>query len=202
MSKGPTRGRATYQTDAPVRVIPMNVSGRAWGDLIHQLEAGNISYDLPYQRGAVWTSEQRIMLIYSILSGTPVPALIVNDRPDRMWYGPDGEQLPIYAVIDGKQRMTAVRMFMNGELAVPASWFPADRVEVVEHTDDGPYVRYPGLTRTAQRFFENTPAPVAEAHVKSIAEEAGIYLRVNGSGTPQTTEDMTRAAGIADEKRA
>lgn len=98
-----------------------------------------------------------------------------------------------------RQRMTAVRMFMDGGLAVPASWFPADRVEATEGTGDGPYVRYPGLTRTAQRFFENTPAPVAEAHVKTIAEEAGIYLRVNGSGTPQTTEDITRVTGVAEQ---
>lgn len=191
----------TFQTGAPVREIPMNVSGRPWGDLVHQVERGDISYDLPYQRGAVWTNAQRVMLVHSILSGTPIPALIVNDRPASAWFGPDGERLPVYAVIDGKQRLMTVRMFMNGELAVPASWFPAERVEVVEHTEDGPYVRYPGLARTAQRFFENKPVPVAEAHVKTVAEEAGIYLRVNGSGTPQATEDMARAAGIAETKK-
>jgi hypothetical protein len=187
----------TYQTDAPISEIPMSASGRAWGDLIHQVERGDVGYDMPYQRGDVWTNGQRVMLIYSILSGTPIPALIINDRPESLWFAADGTQQPIFAVIDGKQRMTAVRMFMNGALAVPASWFPADRVEVTEDTDDGPYVRYPGLSRTAQRFFENKPAPVAEAHVKTVAEEAGIYLRVNGSGTPQTAEDMSRAAGIA-----
>lgn len=202
MNSEPKRAPATFQTDAPVREIPMSATGRAWGDLIHQVEDGDISYDLPYQRGAVWMNEQRIMLVYSILSGTPVPALVFNLRPHSMWFDPDGQQLPITAVIDGKQRMMTVRMFMNGELAVPASWFPVDRVEVVEHTDDGPYVRYPGLSRVAQRFFENTPVSVVEARLKSVAEEAGVYLRVNGSGTPQTTEDMTRAAGIADEKRA
>jgi hypothetical protein len=153
---------------------------------VRQVEQGDISYDLPYQRGDAWTEGQRIMLIYSILAGTPIPALIVNDRPENMWFGPDG-----------KQRLTTVRMFMNGALAVPASWFPADRVTATEQTGDGPYVRYPGLTRTAQRFFENKPAPVAEAHVKTVADEAGIYLRVNGSGTPQTAEDIARAAAIA-----
>lgn len=190
----------TFQTDGPVREIPMTATGRAWGDLVHQVQAGDISYDLPYQRGAVWTNEQRIMLVYSILSGTPVPALVFNLRPHSMWFGRGGEQLPIVAVIDGKQRIMAVRMFMEGELAVPSSWFPADRVEVTEDTEDGPYVRYMGLSRVAQRFFENTPVSVVEARLKSVAEEAGVYLRVNGSGTPQTTEDMTRAAGIAEPK--
>jgi uncharacterized protein DUF262 len=187
----------TFQTGEPVREISMGISGRAWGDLIHQVETGNISYDIPYQRGDVWTSAQRIMLIYSILSGTPVPALILNDRPHSMWFGPDGEQLPIYAVIDGKQRITTVQMFMAGELAVPASWFPAERIIATEDTEDGPYVRYPGLSRVAQRFFENKPVPTAEAHVKTVAEEAAIYLRVNGSGTPQDDADLDRAGRIA-----
>lgn len=188
----------TYQTTEPVRKLALDVSGRGWGDLIHQVQYGDISYDPPYQRGAVWSGEQRIMLIYSILSGTPIPALIINARPERMWYRDDGSRLPAYAVIDGKQRMMTVRMFMEARLAVPASWFPADRVKGTEATSDGPYVRYGGLTRTAQRFFENTPAPVAEAHVDTIAEEAAIYLRVNGSGTPQAGEDIARAARIAE----
>lgn len=190
----------TYQTTEPVREIPINISARAWGDLIHQLQKGDISYDLPYQRGDVWTTDQRVMLIYSILSGTPIPALIMNSRPDHMWFGSGGERHPIYAVIDGKQRITAVQMFMEGDLAVPASWFPAERVERTEETSDGPYVRYPGLTRVAQRFFENKPAPVGEAHVQTVREEAAIYLRVNGSGTPQTDEDIARAVGIAEQE--
>lgn len=187
----------TYQTDGPIREIPVTPSARAWGDLIHQLDRGDISYDLPYQRGAVWTDDQRIMLIYSILSGTPVPALIINDRPERMWFAADGSRLPIYAVIDGKQRMMTVQMFMSSDLAVPASWFRADYVEDTEDTADGPYVRYTGLSRVAQRFFENSSASVAEAHVTTVKDEAEIYLRVNGSGTAQTGEDMDRAARIA-----
>jgi hypothetical protein len=190
----------TYQTSEPVHEIPMNISARAWGDLIHQMDAGDISYEMPYQRGDVWATGQRVMLIYSILSGTPIPALILNDRPESMWFAPDGARLPIYAVIDGKQRITTVQMFMAGALPVPASWFPADRIEWTVDTDDGPYVTYLGLTRTAQRFFENTPCPVAEAHVKTVREEAAIYLRVNGSGTPQSDEDIARAAGIAEQE--
>jgi hypothetical protein len=188
----------TYQTQNPVREVSILVSARAWGDLIHQLQKGDVTYDLPYQRGDVWSYEQRILLIYSILSGTPVPSLIINDRPDRMWYGPDGKMdQPAYAVIDGKQRITTVRMFMEDGLLVPASWFPAERIEATESTDDGPYVRWSGLSRPAQRFFENKPVPVGEAHVGSVRAEAQIYLRVNGTGTPQDAADIDRAAGIA-----
>jgi Protein of unknown function DUF262 len=187
----------TYQTREPVRDMRMNVSALTWGDLTRQVQADELTYDLPYQRGAVWTAGQRIMLVYSILAGTPVAALILNHRPWDKVIAADGTQLPSAAVVDGKQRLMTFRMLMEGDLAVPASWFPADRVTATEATGDGPYVRYPGLTRPAQRFLETTAVPAAEANVTTIAEEAAIYLRVNGSGTPQTSEDIARAAGIA-----
>lgn len=189
----------TFQTREPVRDQRMSISARTWGELIHQIQRGDTTYDLPYQRGAVWTNEQRIMLIFSILSGTPIPALIVNERPQSMWFDADRNQLPIYAVIDGQQRMTTVKMFMEDDLAVPASWFPSEWVERTEDTDDGPYVRYSGLARREQRHLENIPAPVAEARAKTVAEEAAIYLRVNGSGTPQSDADLARAAVVAGE---
>lgn len=188
----------TYQTTAPVHELRMNVSARSWGELVHFVQDGDATYDLPYQRGAVWTVEQRMMLIYSILSGTPIPALIVNSRPHSMWFDADGGNLPTYAVIDGQQRLTTVRMFIENTLAVPASWFPAEHVETTEDTADGPYVRYSGLARRAQLFFERHPVPVAEAQLPSVQEEAAVYLRVNGSGTPQTTEDLARAASVRD----
>ena len=188
---------STFQTSAPVRELPIHPSARAWGDLIHQVQDGDTTYDLPYQRGAVWTTEQRILLIYSILSGTPIPALIINDRPRRMWFAADGTQNAVYAVIDGQQRITAVRMFMEGALLVPATWFEPEDVISREYTDDGPYVRYHDLARRAQRRVENAPVPVAEARLGSVAEEVEVYLRVNGSGTPQTDEDMKRAAAVA-----
>lgn len=187
----------TYQTSEPVQNLQMNISARTWGDLVHQVQRDDITYDLPYQRGATWLREQRLMLIYSILSGTPIPALILNERPQKMWFTATGEKLPIYAVIDGQQRLTTVRMFMEDVLAVPASWFPAEHVEATDDTEDGPYVRYSGLARRLQRFFENKPAPVAEARLTSVAEEAAVYLRVNGAGTPQSDEDMARAARVA-----
>ena len=188
----------TYQTDGPVGHLALSSSARCWGDLIHQIERGDISYDTPYQRGEVWTAEQRIMLIYSILSGTPIPAIVMNRRPAKDWFAADGAQLPLDVVIDGKQRLSAVRAWLADEIAVPSSWFEAAEIEMTEDTDDGPYVRISHLTRRQQRFFEmSAHVPVAEASVGTVAEEAAIYLRVNGSGTAQTDEDMDRAARIA-----
>jgi hypothetical protein len=192
---------STYQTAAPLGHVSLNQSARVWGELVHNLQRGDLSYDLPYQRGDVWTEGQRIMLVNSVLTGTPIPALIINRRPRSMWFAKDGSQLPIDAVIDGKQRLITMRMFMEGELAVPASWFAAEEVTVTEDTPDGPYVRWDGLSRPRQRFFDmSATVAVAEGSLNTVREEAAIYLRVNGSGTMQTDEDMDRAARIASSE--
>jgi len=189
----------TYQTAVPVEHISLHQSARVWGELVHNIQRGDLSYDTPYQRGDVWTQGQRIMLIHSILSGTPIPALIINRRPRSMWFDADGTQLPLDVVIDGKQRLITVQAFMEDRLAVPASWFPAADVErTVIIQGDGEYVNYSGLTRSRQRFFEmSATIAVCEGSLPGIRAEAEVYLRVNGSGTMQTDDDLWRAAEAA-----
>jgi hypothetical protein len=189
----------TYQTSEPVREIPITLSGRAWGGLVKAVQDGDISLDPPYQRGHVWTYEKRIKLIFSIIQGTVPAALIINERPREAWFDAAGDRLPTDVVIDGKQRITAVRMFMEGELAVPESWFPRDDVTAVQPTADGAYTRYQWLSEPARRFFARKAAPVSETHIPTIAEEAEVYLRVNGAGTPQAAEDIARATRVAGE---
>jgi hypothetical protein len=59
-------------------------------------------------------------------------------------------------------------------------------------------VRYSHLTKAARLKFANRAhLSVAMAKVATIAEEAEIYLLVNGGGTPQTETDMDNAARIA-----
>ena len=190
----------TYQTPEPIDRLSLHATSRCWGELVRFVQDGHITYDLPYQRGSVWTGEQRILLIHSILSGTPIPALIINRRPEDTWFGPNGERNPGYAVVDGKQRLITVRMFMENHLAVPASWFAPDRLLNTEATEDGPYVRWSGLSEGQRcRFDMAMPAPVAEGSLRGIQAEAELYLRVNGLGTPQTGADMRRAAQVAGQ---
>ncbi len=90
-------------------------------------------------------------------------------------------------------------MFVEDQLAVPASWFPAERVETTEDTEDGPYVRWSGMSLPQRRFFERLALPLAMGQLTSVKAEAEVYLRVNGSGTPQSDEDLARAARVAAE---
>jgi hypothetical protein len=194
----------TRQTAAPLTQLPISTSNRRADWLVKQVAAGEIDIDPPYQRGPVWSADQRVALMRSMLTGIPVPSIIINDRHRREWndhavydrHAPGARAS--YVVIDGKQRLLALAAWFNGELAIPASWVPAEVVQQTEDTGDGPYVRVTGLTEMGRRMTgERILLPVGEAQANSVREEAAIYLLVNGGGTPQTEADMDRAARVA-----
>jgi hypothetical protein len=190
----------TRQTDTPLDHLSLSATNRFADFFVRCVERGGMLLDVPYQRGDVWTEDQRIALVRSWLMGLPIPAVIINDRTGPGWTRRDSASAPGagYSVIDGKQRILAAAAWLAGNVAVPASWFPATHVEVTEPTGDGPYVRYTGLTEVGRRFAENCCVlPCAEGRLPSVEAEAEVYLLVNGGGTPQTDADMDNAERVA-----
>ncbi|WP_331746880.1 DUF262 domain-containing protein (plasmid) [Streptomyces halstedii] len=195
----------TRQTSSPLEHRNLRTSDRSPRELATSFR-DTFGLDLApaYQRGDMWTSDQRVALIRSWLTGTPTGVVILNDRTTPEWkdangYDPTDRGEAMYACIDGKQRITTVYQWYDDELAVPATWFPAGDVTAVEETSDGPYVRISGLTTPARLKFANRAhLSIAMAKVATVAEEADVYLLVNGGGTPQTAMDMDNAALVAE----
>lgn len=69
---------------------------------------GLIDFDPPYQRRSVWNTRYREDFVETILLGYPVPSLFLHEEIDT-----DGNQR--YAIVDGKQRLTAVMDFAADE---------------------------------------------------------------------------------------
>ena len=194
----------TRQTSAPLKRLPINAMSMPLTNLVEFVENGRIDLSPPYQRGDVWQEDQRVALVYSWLCGATVPSITINDRSGHVWrdrtaFNINLTDQGIWAVIDGKQRLATAVMWVRGEFAVPASWFPSDMVSLTEDTDDGPYVRHTGLTRQGQNWGTNrTAMPVGVGEFASVREEAAIYVLFNGGGTPQTDADMDNAARVAE----
>ncbi|WP_328973339.1 DUF262 domain-containing protein [Streptomyces sp. NBC_00239] len=194
----------TRQTARPLEHHNLRTSDRSPREIVTSFRLTfGLDLDPDYQRGDVWTDDQRVALIRSWLTGTPTGVVILNDRTTPEWkeangYDPTDRGEAMYVCIDGKQRITTAYRWYDDELAVPATWFPQDDVTATEETDDGPYVRLSGLAKPARLKFANRAhLSVAMAKVATAAEEAEIYLLVNGGGTPQSEADMDNATRIA-----
>lgn len=189
-------GRMTRQTEKPLREYHMVVLSGVAYEIVNSMRP-MLVLDPPYQRGAVWTEDQRIALVKSWLMGTPIQAVMMNDRRRQMWTD-EAPGLEHIAVIDGKQRIQTAMAWFDGELKVPASWFEAEWIQGTVDTDDGPYVTFDLLTPMGQRSAKFTwKLPRIEVDLATVREEAAMYLLVNGGGTAQTPEDMANAAEVA-----
>lgn len=190
----------TLQTPAPIKHHTLPISASTARGLADRLHEGDLIVDPPYQRGSVWTTHQRIALIRSLLAGTPIPAIIINERFYAARRGSTEFTIDSpAAVIDGRQRLEALHAWFHGDLAVPASWFaPEDVLDTVD-TEDGPYVRYRDLTKPVQRdFATGRTVPLVTVTLDTVAEEAALYVLVEQSGTPQTADTIATAQAVAD----
>jgi hypothetical protein len=147
--------------------------------------------DQPYQRGLVWGETRKQNLIKSILLGIPIGAIIVNRRGEACDYTPvpgfyDGGDL-CDAIIDGKQRITTLKEFMNGDLVVPGGWFD-NRAHLSDPT--ARHVTWGDLTARARRIIQEAPLPIMETLVGSIEKEESIFNLINFGGVPQGETDL------------
>jgi hypothetical protein len=168
--------------------LDSNSTSRTLGWFVMNQE--EIDLNPPYQRGVVWGVERQRALLKSILSEYPIPAIIVNDRFGAQFAheGYTRDQCWIHVVIDGKQRITAMREFVAGNITVPAEWYPENQIsdEAKGKTD----ITYPELTLAGQRFFKQRSVPVCEAKVATLAEEAEIFETINNAGLAQGESDF------------
>lgn len=170
--------------------------------------------DAPYQRGSIWTLDQRVALIKSLYMGLPVGTIIVSVLPFRK-----GNPYS-YRVVDGKQRVETVRMFAADEFAIPSAWL---------RDDDAPprpvdeWASWSDMSDRFHRWFDmGAQLPALEfkpdeewmgrdasgkgiwrsrSDAEILRAEAELFALINGGGTPQTEDDMARAALIAEGVR-
>jgi len=127
--------------------------------------------DPPFQRGAVWTQDQKVAWIETMLRGLGLPAIFVNQFP---------EEHPTYAfrevVIDGQQRLRATLEFMQDGFRVHGElWSEQDKF--------------------FQRQFchSRSMCNVVLCKFATLKECAELYLKLLTSGTAHTPAEIKKA---------
>ena len=128
-------------------------------------------YIIPeYQRELVWTLEQKQSLIKSVLVGNPIGDFLFKEETNKK------RDTFYYTIIDGQQRLNALREFSTGVIPL----------------EDGRFLK--DLTSWDGRsFFEYNTFVGLKIRGISIDEEIEIYLQRNAGGTTHTQEEINLA---------
>lgn len=142
------------------------------------LETWNVDTNPPYQRGHVWTDEQRSAFLGYWLQGGTTPTLWVWDPPEVLGVGPRPE------LIDGKQRLTALLKWWHNEIAADVD----GRMIYARDTD--------------MRLRIHHTIHITFVRLATRSDVLRFYLRLNGGGTPHSPEELARVrALLAAEER-
>lgn len=122
----------------------------------------------PWQRPEVWSENQKVRFIESVFLGLGCGYYVTNG----MEWDEQGRNLPMAGwLIDGQQRITAIRDFVAGELTVFGD------------------VTYPTMTRLEKLRFQREKFQRFELeYVDDETLLRELYDRLNFGGTPHTED--------------
>ena len=126
-----------------------------------------------FQRGRVWTDQQQIAYIEYLLSGGMSGRDIYFNQPDT-WT--DTNRTP-YELVDGLQRLTAIRKFMNDEIIV--------------------FGKYKA---SSFQYFNNVKLNIHVNNLKTRREVLQWYLQMNSGGTPHTQAEIDRVKQLLEKE--
>lgn len=131
--------------------------------IVRRIEEGDYDLQPDFQRGEVWTLQKKRRLVDSLLRGWHVPPVHLVARPD-------GRS----DVLDGQQRLTAIRDFVRGLFTVDGS---------IEPHEDGIAslngMRFAELPDSTTRAFRKVTLRVFELVDYSPDEPHELFFRLN-----------------------
>lgn len=80
---------------------------------IQWIKSGALNFGAEYQRDYVWGHQEQQTFLRVLISGFPIGSVALAKAPD--WDIYDG---PYIEVVDGKQRLTTLKLFINNEIPI------------------------------------------------------------------------------------
>lgn len=170
-------------------------------------------FDDALQRDTVWRLDQKQLFIDSILRDYPIPALYA----ERYTEGEDentGKR--VYSILDGKQRCTAMKQFLNGEyklsdVADPVEYIPYEtETEDEAETDEEVTETEPEMVDVSGMYFDDLPQELQDTikertltvyYLDNMSEDekSEMFYRLN-NGVALTAIEKSRVRAVSREK--
>lgn len=140
----------------------------------HLADCEGLNLEPEYQRAHVWTEAQQIAYVEYMLRGGEVSRTIIINAPQWRTHGYKSATL-----VDGKQRLEALRKFMRSELPVFGGY---TKNEIGGHL----------------RLF-NGRIHWRVVALNTEAEVLDLYLSINAGGTPHSEAEIAKVRKMRSE---
>ncbi len=148
-------------------------------DLVNLYEKRKLNLSPGFQRKSVWTKSNRKELIKSIFQGYPIPSIFLHKRVD------DGEI--VYDVLDGKQRIESVLMYIG---KIRGMRFSAPILVDQEEFQDCEWRGVQQMSLGHRLMGYEIQTVEVEGEVSDIRE---LFVGINSTGKRLTTQEIRHA---------
>lgn len=159
--------------------------------LAGMVKNGKINFDHIIQRSYVWEVARKSSLIESMILGYPIPAVFAKRMDD----GSGKRGSNTYFIMDGKQRLSTVKEFLNDEFALsklaPVTYFDTESDK--EMTIDVSGMKFSELPDGLKDFLNTVTFAVTYFDNLTKDEERELFKRLN-NGKPLSTKARTLAS--------
>lgn len=145
-------------------------------------EHGHMNLEPGFQRKSVWTERDRRKLIESVLEGYPIPSIFLYRREE------DG--IPVYDVIDGKQRLESIFMFTQTRGFKHSGFQVRFRFDGEEGTD---WYGWRDLRHTERQSRVLTYKIQTVEVSGDFGDIVDLFVRINSTGKALTSSEVRHA---------
>ena len=161
---------------------------RSIKDLVDLIKVDMIKPNAEYQRGEVWSDTQQKKLIDSLFRGYTLPLIYLHDKKTEI----AGRKSESYEIIDGQQRLTAIRRYVEGAFRLFDPKIDNDKAKYPRFLVDihcpwaGEYFR--DLTPEFKNIFEQLKLLVVEIESDDSNEIRDLFVRLQAGAVLNAQE--------------
>lgn len=174
----------------------LDVKGKTINQIARWYFNGELFVNRRYQRKLVWSLDEKILFIDSLINKFPTPSIMINHFEEKV----NGEWIQRYEIIDGLQRLDAIFSFVKGQFGIKQnnkifyfdiSHIPSAGVLLNDPTWE-PHHNL--LSKDICADFADSELPIILSG-QDINKIEDIFKRINSTGKKLSKQDL-RQAGV------
>ena len=186
----PDQGEDESDTLGSPVAFSASIGSKDWTTetLVSQMRKGRIDLEPSFQRRNAWLSNRKSKLIESMMLGFPIPQIVLAERLDS-----PGR----YFVLDGKQRLLALRQFFADKEEPRDTGFEELRLTGLEVLTELNRMKAPDLEQARPQLFaaleNHSIRTVVLSQWNSERLLLSLFLRLNTGSVPLSPQELRQA---------